>query len=87
MFHFREENDFEVAPLLNALLDSAKDEEELLGDVIAFMVGGFHTTGNLLTWFFYYVSMHKDVQEKVFQEMKDVLGEEDVNPDNFNKLK
>ncbi len=47
----REGGDYEQAPFLNALIDSAEDEEEEFADCVAFVVGGFHTTGNVLTWY------------------------------------
>ena len=54
-FFSSESGDYEEAPLLNAILDETNDEEELVGDVIAFVVGGFHTTGNFLAWIIYYL--------------------------------
>ena len=32
------------------------------------MVGGFHTTGNFLTWVLYYLAIYPDMQEKVYVE-------------------
>jgi cytochrome P450 len=40
---------------LNSILDNTRDDEEAFADVIAFVVGGFHTTGNFLSWLFYYL--------------------------------
>ena len=30
------------------------------------MVGGFHTTGNFLTWVLYYMAIYPHMQEKVY---------------------
>ncbi len=47
----RESGDYSKAPFLDLLLDNASDEEEIVADAVTFVVGGFHTTGNFLTWF------------------------------------
>ena len=49
----RESGDYNEAPLLNSILDNSRLEEEVFADVIGFVVGGFHTTGNFLTWLMY----------------------------------
>ena len=49
-FLFRRLGDFERSPFLDALIDNASDEEEMASDAIGFVVGGFHTTGNFITW-------------------------------------
>lgn len=39
------------APFLDCILDTIEDEEEEDAEVSGFMIGGFHTTGNFLTWY------------------------------------
>ena len=46
----RETGDYELAPFLDCLLDNIEDEEMVYAEAITFIIGGFHTTGNLLTW-------------------------------------
>ena len=46
----RESGDYESAPFLNAVIDNSTDEQEEFSDSVAFMFGGFHSSGNLLTW-------------------------------------
>nr|AKH03540.1 cytochrome P450 20A1 [Paracyclopina nana] len=83
----RDNGDYEVAPLLDSLLDHTEDEDQLLGDVIAFFVGGFHTTGNLLTWLFYYLAMMPDIQEKAFNEIVANVGQScDLQAEEVHKL-
>ena len=61
---------------MDTLLDHyGHDEELLVSNAMTFVVGGFHTTGNFLTWTFYYLSIYPHMQEKVFEEIKDVLGQ------------
>jgi len=47
------------------MLDNLDDEEELESDCITFMIAGFHTTGNLITWAIYFLAMYPEYQEKV----------------------
>ncbi len=74
---FRSGGDYELAPFLDSLLDNASDEEELVADAISFVVGGFHTTGNFLTWALYYLAINTEVQERVALEILDVVGKSD----------
>ncbi|KAK3108521.1 hypothetical protein FSP39_009786 [Pinctada imbricata] len=73
--------------LIDSLIDNASDEEELLSDAITYAVGGFHTTGNVLTWGFYFLATHEDFQEKAVKEIKQVLGNENVDASNMSRLK
>ena len=61
------------APLLDTILENYDDEEMILGDVATLFIGGFHTTGNLLSWLFYYLAIHPEIQEKVYSELNSVL--------------
>ena len=40
----------------------------------------------VLTWAFYFLATHEDAQEKVVNEIKDVLGDDDVTGANANDL-
>jgi len=68
--------EFDQAPFLDALLDNVDDDDDILAQAITFMVGGFHTTGINLTWMFYYISLHPEVQERMRAEAREVLGME-----------
>ncbi|KAK3731832.1 hypothetical protein QZH41_020193 [Actinostola sp. cb2023] len=63
------------------------DEEELEDDILTFMVGGFHQTANMMTWCFYYLAIHPEIQEEVYQELIEVLGEEEIQPQVASELK
>jgi len=56
-------------------------------NVITFLVGGFHTTGFMMTWCLYYLTKHPEVEEKVFAELDKVLGDEDIKPQVASELK
>lgn len=38
------------------------------------MVGGLHTSGYLLVWAIYYMTLHPEVLKKVTLEMKEEVG-------------
>eukprot|EP00094_Tigriopus_californicus_P006858 TCALIF_06607-PA protein Name:"Similar to RIOK2 Serine/threonine-protein kinase RIO2 (Homo sapiens)" AED:0.17 eAED:0.17 QI:0/0.66/0.7/0.9/1/1/10/104/975 len=65
------------APLLDTLLMNSADDEEIMCDIIAFVVEGFHSTGNLLTWTLYYLAIHPEIQEKVAKEVEKVFNKLD----------
>lgn len=71
---------------IDALLDSTEDEQTILHDACTFIVGGFTTVGNLLTWAIYFLATHEDVQDKVHKEIKKVLGSNDVEPSSLKEL-
>ena len=90
---FREEGDYEIAPLLDTIIDTAKREvnagetlSQEVGDVTAVAVGGFHTTGTVLTWMIYYLTIHPAIQDKVTTELQNILGDKDITEDAIKSL-
>eukprot|EP00058_Branchiostoma_floridae_P006549 XP_002592037.1 hypothetical protein BRAFLDRAFT_265292 [Branchiostoma floridae] len=72
---------------IDVLIEGNLPEEQVLCDAMTFTVGGFHTSGNLLTWALYYIATHEEVEEKLHQELSDVLGKKgEVTPDNISQL-
>lgn len=55
--------------LIDVLMDKSVDDETLVSDAITYVVGGFHTTANLLSWCLYYLSTSTHVQEKLQSEL------------------
>jgi cytochrome P450 family 20 subfamily A len=49
--------------------ENVVSEEHICDEVITMMVGGFHTTGNLLTWILYYLAKDQNVQQRLFDEL------------------
>lgn len=85
----RQQDDEKAEKLfIDSILDcDFMDEEEICDDVISFLIGGFHTTGNMMTWCLYFLTKHPEVQEKVFDELDKVLGdEEDIKPQVVSEL-
>ncbi|XP_033762753.1 cytochrome P450 20A1-like isoform X2 [Pecten maximus] len=65
---------------------SGDDDELIISDAITFAVGGFHTTGNVLTWGFYFLATNPEVQEKAFQEIIKELRNQEVDHTNVDSL-
>lgn len=72
--------------LLDLVLDYTDDEEIHKGDTLLYVIGGYHTTGNLLSWGLYFLATHPEYQEKVVTEIKEILGDEDVDHTNIGEL-
>ena len=47
-----------------------------MADAITFLVGGFHTTGYLMTWMFWNLVTHPEVQERLRAEVQELVGGE-----------
>jgi len=43
-------------------------------DVISFLVGGFHTSGYLMTWMLWYLGKHPQTQQRLLKEVKQEVG-------------
>ncbi|XP_059172500.1 cytochrome P450 20A1-like [Physella acuta] len=73
--------------LIDEILELSTSEEQTVSDALTYLVGSFHTTANLLSWCIYFLATHKDVQEKVYKEVKKVLGDEgSVSDTNYGQL-
>ncbi|KAG8229876.1 hypothetical protein J437_LFUL008267 [Ladona fulva] len=68
------ENPEKCSPFVKALVSSELSEDAMISDCLAYLVGGFQTTGNLLTWVLYYLALYPEVQEELHQEIKAVFG-------------
>jgi len=74
--------------LLQVLLELSQDiENEILPDSLLFLVAGHETTSNLLSWTTYLITQHPEVEEKISEEIKRVLGEKgEISSDNIQSL-
>ncbi|XP_037041423.1 cytochrome P450 4d1-like [Bradysia coprophila] len=71
--------------LLDILLQSTIDgkpltDKEIREEVDTFMVEGHDTIKSALTFCFYAIAKHPEVQRKCFQEIRDVLGDDPMRP-------
>ncbi|KAJ3671887.1 hypothetical protein LUZ60_007966 [Juncus effusus] len=54
---------------LSRLIDSGLDAEEIRDMVISFIVAGRDTTASALTWFFWSLSQHRQIEEQILNEI------------------
>ena len=63
--------------LIDALSDSDPDqrvtESSVFGNVLLMILAGHETTSNALTWCFYHLGQYPELQERVYQEIQEVL--------------
>ena len=53
----------------------ALNDKEILAQALVFMIGGYETTSVLLSFFFYVMATEPEVQEKVYQEIRQEIGD------------
>ncbi|XP_063598457.1 cytochrome P450 3A29-like [Penaeus indicus] len=54
-------------------------DEEIIANAWVFLLGGFETTANSLTYTTYLLAQHPEVQDKVYQELQDVIKDANTN--------
>jgi cytochrome P450 len=84
--------------LLTAMLKANDNEEENIhktgmtdqqarDESVNLLLGGNETMGTALTWFCYLLSKNPDIQEKVYQEIQNVVGGKDPTAEDLPRLK
>ncbi|XP_046555166.1 cytochrome P450 3A13-like [Haliotis rubra] len=61
--------------------------DEVVGQGINFFAAGYETTASTLTFASHSLAVNPDIQEQVYHEIKEMLGNEEPNYDNIGKLK
>ncbi|XP_067687705.1 cytochrome P450 3A13-like [Haliotis asinina] len=61
--------------------------DEIVAQGILFFIAGYETTASTLTFASYNLAMNPDTQEKAYNEIKEMLGNEEPSYDNIGKLK
>jgi cytochrome P450 len=56
-------------------LDSALNDKEIIGQALIFMIAGYETTSVLMSFFFYVMATEPIIQEKVYEEIRQELGD------------
>uniref|UniRef100_A0A0B6YSD6 Cytochrome P450 n=1 Tax=Arion vulgaris TaxID=1028688 RepID=A0A0B6YSD6_9EUPU len=73
--------------LVDDIIELSSSQDVVISDTLTYLIGAFHTTANLLTWCFYFLATHKDVQDKVYKEIIQVLGDNtSVSQENCGQL-
>ena len=53
----------------------ALNDKEILAQALGFLIAGYETTSVLLSFFFYVMATEPLIQEKVYEEIRQELGE------------
>ncbi|WP_176560109.1 cytochrome P450 [Brevibacillus dissolubilis] len=61
-------------------------DQAIRNQVLTIMIAGHETTANALSWAWYLLAKHPEVEQKFWQELDDVLGDRDPEFDDFQKL-
>ncbi|XP_046555167.1 cytochrome P450 3A4-like [Haliotis rubra] len=61
--------------------------DEIVAQGILFFIAGYETTASTLTFASYNLAMNPDAQEKAYNEIKEMLGNEEPSYDNIGNLK
>ncbi|EGC38455.1 hypothetical protein DICPUDRAFT_28572 [Dictyostelium purpureum] len=61
--------------LLDPLIKSNINEKEIIGNINTFLLAGHETSANLLTFIFYLLSTHENIQDQLYKELKQMSSE------------
>ncbi|CAF1093630.1 unnamed protein product [Adineta steineri] len=67
-------------------LTKTLNDKEILGQALVFLLAGYETTSTLMSFFFYVMVTEPEIQEKVYQEIQQEIGDNEIKPDNINQL-
>lgn len=72
---------------VDTLLQSNLTERQIMEDSMVFTLAGCIITANLCIWAVHFLSTSPEVQEKLYQELDEVLGSDPVSFDKIPKLR
>jgi len=56
------------------LNETGYSNEQITADVITYMIGGFHTTANFLTWALFFITKFPQIQDEIYNEIVKLIG-------------
>jgi cytochrome P450 len=92
LYHKAKDEESHENNLLNALVKSAKTDEnpltmrELLGNMFIFLFAGHETTANTLTFALASLALNPKVQERLYQEVQTVIGNGEFTYAKLNQM-
>ncbi|KAM4601566.1 cytochrome P450 20A1 [Polymixia lowei] len=72
---------------VDTLLQSNLTERQVMEDSMVFTLAGCVITANLCIWAVHFLSTSEEVQEKLYQELEEVLGSDPVSLDKIPQLR
>nr|CAD7268851.1 unnamed protein product [Timema shepardi] len=75
--------------LVGSLLSGSPvlSEEEIRGETVSTMLAGFETTASGSSFALMLLAFHPDIQDRAFQELVDIFGNNKMQPATFENLK
>ncbi|CAF1289098.1 unnamed protein product [Rotaria magnacalcarata] len=61
-------------------------DKEIFSQGLVFLVAGYETTSALLSFFFYFMAIEPVVQEKVYEEIQQELGDDEITHEKLSQL-
>jgi cytochrome P450 len=71
----RSKDQKDVGDLLDMLMATDMPEQLVRDEALTLAVAGHETTANALSWTFYLLSKHPDIERRLFEEVRTVLGD------------
>jgi cytochrome P450 len=87
--HRRKQSGRDVLSLLLALHDDGSgslSSEDIRNEMVTFVLAGHETTANALTWTFYLLAKHTDLQRRAAKEIEQVCGDRTPQVDDLAAL-
>ncbi|XP_061533073.1 cytochrome P450 20A1 isoform X2 [Phycodurus eques] len=72
---------------VDMLLKSSLTERQIMEDCMVFTLAGCVITANLCIWVLHFLSTSEEVQDKLYQELEDVLGSNSISLNKIPQLK
>ncbi|CAF1390671.1 unnamed protein product [Adineta steineri] len=63
------------------------NDKEIVGQALVFMVAGYETTSVLMSFFFYVMSTEPIIQEKIYEEIRNEIGDNKITHENLHQLR
>ncbi|CAF1286695.1 unnamed protein product [Adineta ricciae] len=67
-------------------LKKTLNDKEILSQAVVFLLAGYETTSILMTCFFYIMTTEPAIQEKVYEEIRQEIGDDEVTHEKLNQL-
>jgi cytochrome P450 family 3 subfamily A len=67
-------------------LSKTLNDKEIIGQALIFMIAGYETTSVLMSFFFYVMATEPIIQEKVYEEIRQELGDDEVTHEKLSQL-
>ncbi|CAF1368232.1 unnamed protein product [Adineta steineri] len=67
-------------------LKKTLSDKEILSQALVFLIAGYETTSVLMSFFFYVMATEPIIQEKIYQEIRQEIGDDEVTYEKLNQL-